>query len=38
MDREVWFVTGSPSGEALVRAVAGVVGDLAGQARDYDEG
>jgi hypothetical protein len=35
MDREVWFVTGTPSGEALVRAAAGVVDGLAGQARDY---
>jgi hypothetical protein len=35
MDREVWFVTGTPSGEALVRAAAGVVDFLAGQARDY---
>jgi hypothetical protein len=31
MDREVWFVTGNPSGEALVRAVAEVLDDLAGQ-------
>jgi hypothetical protein len=31
MDREVWFVTGTPSGEALVRAVAEVVDDLADQ-------
>jgi hypothetical protein len=35
MDREVWFVTGTPSGEALVRAAAGVVDGLAVQARDY---
>ena len=35
MDTEVWFVTGTPSGEALVRAVAAVVDDLAGQARAY---
>jgi hypothetical protein len=33
MDREVWFVTGTPSGKALVRAVAEVVDDLAGQTR-----
>jgi hypothetical protein len=33
MDREVWFVTGTPSGEALVRAAAEVVDDLAGQTR-----
>jgi hypothetical protein len=31
MDREVWFVTGTPSGEALVRAVAEVLDDLAEQ-------
>lgn len=31
MDREVWFVTGAPSGEALVRAVAEVLDDLAEQ-------
>jgi hypothetical protein len=31
MDTEVWFVTGAPSGEALVRAVAEVLDDLAGQ-------
>ena len=30
MDREVWFVTGTPSGPALVRAAAGVVDGLAG--------
>jgi hypothetical protein len=35
MDREVWFVTGTPSGEALVRAAAEAVDGLAGQARDY---
>jgi hypothetical protein len=35
MDREVWFVTGTPSGEALVRAAAGAVDGLAGQTRDY---
>ncbi len=38
MDREVWFVTGAPSGEALVRAVAAVVDGLAGQARAYAGG
>jgi hypothetical protein len=32
-DREVWIVTGSPSGEALVRAAAEVVDDLAARAR-----
>jgi hypothetical protein len=35
MDREVWFVTGTSSGEALVRAVAAVVDDLADQIREY---
>lgn len=38
MDREVWFVTGTPSGEALVRAAAEVVDDLAGQTRAYAGG
>jgi hypothetical protein len=38
MDREVWFVTGSPSGEAMLRAVAAVVDDLAGQTRAYAGG
>jgi hypothetical protein len=38
MDREVWFVTGTPSGEALVRAVAAAVDDLAGQTRAYAGG
>ena len=32
-DREVWIVTGAPSGEALVAAVAQVVDDLADQTR-----
>jgi hypothetical protein len=36
-DREVWFVTGTPSGDALVRAVAAVVDDLADQTRAYVE-
>jgi hypothetical protein len=31
MDREVWFVTGTPSGAAMVRAVAEVLDDLAEQ-------
>jgi hypothetical protein len=31
MDREVWFVTGTPSGEALVRAVAEVLDEFAEQ-------
>lgn len=34
-DREVWFITGTPSGAALVRAVAEVVDDLADQTRPY---
>ena len=38
MDREVWFVTGTPSGDALVRAAAEVVDHLAGQARAYAGG
>ena len=38
LDREVWFVTGTPSGDALVRAAAGVVDDLAGQTRGYVTG
>ena len=38
MDREVWFVTGTPSGDALVRAAAEVVDDLAGQTRVYAGG
>jgi len=32
-DREVWIVDGEPSGEALVRAAASVVDDLAPRAR-----
>jgi hypothetical protein len=31
MDREVWFVTGTPAGAALVRAVGEVLDDLAEQ-------
>jgi hypothetical protein len=34
-DREVWGVTGAVSGEALVRAAAGVVDHLADRARGY---
>jgi hypothetical protein len=34
-DREVWGVTGTVSGEALVRAAAGVVDHLADRARAY---
>lgn len=38
MDTEVWLVTGTPTGPALVRAVAQVVDDLASQIRAYAEG
>ena len=34
-DRETWFVTGAPSGKALVEAVARVVDDLAERTRAY---
>jgi hypothetical protein len=34
-DREVWFVTGTPSGQALVEAAAKVVDELAAHARAY---
>jgi hypothetical protein len=34
-DREVWLVTGTPSGEALVRAAAQVVDQLAARVRAY---
>jgi hypothetical protein len=37
-DHEVWIVGGTPSGEALVRAAAGVVDSLAAQARAYIDG
>ena len=37
-DREVWGVTGTPSGEALVRAAADVVDHLAARARAYVNG
>ena len=37
-DREVWIVNGQPSGEALVRAAAGVVDRLAPRARAYIDG
>lgn len=37
-DREIWGVSGIPSGEALVRAAAEVVDRLAAQARGYVEG
>lgn len=36
-DREAWSVSGTPSGEALVRAAAEVVDRLAPQARAYAE-
>jgi hypothetical protein len=32
-DREVWYVTGTPSGKDLVRVAAQVADDLAGRAR-----
>jgi hypothetical protein len=38
MDREVWFVTGTPPGDALVRAVGEVLDDLAEQTRAYVSG
>jgi hypothetical protein len=38
MDREVWFVTGVPSGGALVRAVAEVLDDLAERTRAHVRG
>jgi hypothetical protein len=34
-DREIWGVTGTVSGEALVRAAAGVIDHLAERARAY---
>jgi regulator of protease activity HflC (stomatin/prohibitin superfamily) len=34
-DRETWFVTGAPSGRALVEAVARVVDDLAERTREF---
>lgn len=34
-DREVWFVTGTPSGLAMVEAVAQVVDDLSDRTRAY---
>ena len=37
MDTEVWWVTGAPAGPALVRAVAGVLDDLAERIRAYVE-
>jgi hypothetical protein len=38
MDTEVWLVTGTPTGPDLVRAVAEVLDDLAGQTRAYADG
>jgi hypothetical protein len=35
LDREVWVVTGAPSGEALVLAVGAVVDDLADRIRSH---
>jgi len=37
-DNETWFVTGTPSGRALVEAAAWVVDDLAGRLRAYCDG
>jgi hypothetical protein len=37
-DREVWAVTGTPSGEALAQAAAGVVDGLAERAKAYIDG
>lgn len=34
-DRETWWVTGNPSGKALVEAAAGVVDDLAARTQAY---
>jgi hypothetical protein len=34
-DREVWLVSGSPSGEALVGAAADIIDELAPAARSY---
>jgi hypothetical protein len=37
MDTEVWWVSGTPAGPALVRAVAGVLDDFDGRIRAYIE-
>ena len=37
-DRELWYVSGAPSGEALIRAAAQVVDHLADRARAYLDG
>jgi hypothetical protein len=34
-DREIWFVTGAPSGKALIQAAAQVIDDLVDEARAY---
>ena len=34
-DREIWFVTGTPSGPALTSAAAQVVDELAGRTRAH---
>jgi hypothetical protein len=36
-DREVWILSGDPSGEELVRSVGGAIDRLAARARDYLE-
>jgi hypothetical protein len=38
MDTEVWLVTGDPAGPTLIRAVAEVLDDLAGQTIAYLQG
>lgn len=37
-DREVWFVTGTPSGKELTEAAARVVDELAGETRAFMHG
>jgi hypothetical protein len=37
-ERETWFVTGTPSGKALIEATARVVDDLAERTRAHLEG
>lgn len=37
-DREIWLVTGTPSGEALARAAAQVVDEMADRARAHLQG
>ena len=36
-DNETWYVTGTPSGEALTRAAASVVDDMADRLQDSEE-